>query len=142
MEVILRAASVETGDNNIDDTLRSTRYFSVVEHPLWRLSTDGLRSARPGRWNATGQLTLLAVGVPFELQTTARHQANVLQISGRATLARRRGAARRAVPILGRSGGRFDLFLRVQTSSGTNSTHPPTSTSTQQSELCGDGESP
>lgn len=126
IELILRPASVETGDTDVNDILRSTRHFSVVEYPLWRLSASGASAEEEGKWNLSGALFLVGLSVPFQLHTTARHDAGVLRLLGTGTLPRQRNATRNAVPLVAGS-GRFDLFLQADTGPGGDRSGPPTS---------------
>ncbi|MHA6805921.1 YceI family protein [Salinifilum ghardaiensis] len=67
VEVVIDAASVDTGVSMRDDHLRSADFFDVENHPRLYFSSDRLTPLRGNQWSVHGQLTLRGHSSPVDL---------------------------------------------------------------------------
>ena len=70
IEVVIDAASVDTGVAMRDEHLRSADFFDVANHPHLRFTSDRFTHLRADRWSVSGHLTLRGTTRPVELATT------------------------------------------------------------------------
>ncbi|RRO13021.1 hypothetical protein EIL87_25535 [Saccharopolyspora rhizosphaerae] len=69
IEVVMEAASIDTGVQMRDDHLRSADFLDVESHPKLYFRSNRLTHLRSDRWNVSGQLTLRGTTSPVDLQT-------------------------------------------------------------------------
>ena len=70
VRVEVEAASIDTGNAQRDAHLRSADFLDVAAHPVLRFSASGVRRDGDGRWTLPGELTLLDVTRPVQLELT------------------------------------------------------------------------
>jgi polyisoprenoid-binding protein YceI len=91
LEVQVDTASVDTGDKDRDDTLKSADLFSVQKFPQARFSATQIVKTATG-YEAQGKLTIRDVTrdtrVPFTFRTAAEQGANVGYMTGKVTIRR------------------------------------------------------
>jgi cytochrome b561/polyisoprenoid-binding protein YceI len=90
LEVTVDTTSVDTGDQERDDTLRGADLFSVRKFPQARFTAQIVKSA--SGYEAVGKLTIRDITrdlrLPLTLRTATEQGANVCNLSGRITLKR------------------------------------------------------
>jgi polyisoprenoid-binding protein YceI len=59
--VTIRAASVDTHDENRDNHLRTNDFFDVENHPTWTFTSTAIRPISASEWNVDGDLTIRGV---------------------------------------------------------------------------------
>lgn len=69
IEVVIDAASIDTGVHNRDEHLRSGDFLDVENYPRLRFSSDRLSQVRGDHWMINGNLTLHGTTSPVELET-------------------------------------------------------------------------
>lgn len=69
IEVVMDAASIDTGVQMRDDHLRSEDFLDVENYPRLRFSSDRLSQVRGDHWVVNGNLTLRGTTSPVELET-------------------------------------------------------------------------
>jgi polyisoprenoid-binding protein YceI len=67
VEVTIAAASVNSGENNRDNHLRSADFFDVETYPSITFKSTAVEHAGGENWKVTGDLTVLAVTRPVTL---------------------------------------------------------------------------
>ena len=67
VEVTMQAGSVDTGQDQLDEHLRSPDFFDVERYPTLRFRSTKVEPARDGTWNVTGDLTVRDVTKPVVL---------------------------------------------------------------------------
>lgn len=67
VEVTIDAASIDTADARRDEHLRAADFLDVANHPEITFRSTSVRPGRRGRWEVTGDLTLLGVTRPVTL---------------------------------------------------------------------------
>jgi polyisoprenoid-binding protein YceI len=67
VEAIIRAASIDTGDEERDRHLRSAEFLDVEHHPEIRFRSVSLRPTDQDHWKLTGELTIRGVTRPVTL---------------------------------------------------------------------------
>jgi polyisoprenoid-binding protein YceI len=67
-ELVIEAASVESGFKDRDDHIRSADWFDVERYPLIGFKSTGLTHLAADRWRAGGQLTIRDLTRPVELE--------------------------------------------------------------------------
>ncbi len=91
LEVTVEIASLATGDQERDDTLRDTDLFAAKKFPLARFSATQIVKTAQG-FDAVGKLTIRDVTrelhVPFTFRTVSEQGTAVGYMSGRTTLKR------------------------------------------------------
>ncbi|WP_432494134.1 YceI family protein [Kineococcus gypseus] len=70
VRVEVEAASIDTGNAQRDAHLRSPDFLDVEAHPALRFGASGVHRAGDGRWALPGELTLLDVTRPVQLELT------------------------------------------------------------------------
>lgn len=69
IEVVMEAASIDTGVKMRDDHLRSADFLDVESHPQLHFRSNRLTHVRADRWKVSGALTLRGTTSPVELAT-------------------------------------------------------------------------
>jgi polyisoprenoid-binding protein YceI len=91
LEVTVDMTSVDTGDQERDDTLRDADLFAVKKFPQARFSATQILKTASG-YEAVGKLTIRDVTrdmrVPFSLRTAPEQGENVGYMSGKTSLKR------------------------------------------------------
>lgn len=67
VEATIRAASIDTGEEERDRHLRSIEFLDVEHHPEIRFRSVSLRPANLNHWKLTGELTIRGVTRPVTL---------------------------------------------------------------------------
>ena len=74
LEVTIPVASLDTRDEERDGILRDAELFNVEKHPIAIFTSKAIRRTAPGRYEATGKLSIRGVSrdvrVPFTLNGT------------------------------------------------------------------------
>lgn len=81
-------ASVESGDSQRDDMLRSDSFFGVGSHPSAQFVSSSIREAGAGRYVANGVLSLHGQRKPLTLRFALKIDGDHATASGAATLQR------------------------------------------------------
>ena len=68
VEVSVQLSSVDTRDAKRDEHLRSADFFSTEEHPTMTYRSTGVRHDGGNRWLVDGELTLLGITRPLQLE--------------------------------------------------------------------------
>jgi polyisoprenoid-binding protein YceI len=68
VDVTVQLSSVDTRDAKRDEHLRSADFFTVEESPTMTYRSTGVRHQGGNRWLVDGELTILGVTRPLELQ--------------------------------------------------------------------------
>jgi polyisoprenoid-binding protein YceI len=91
LEVTVEVATVDSGDQERDDTLRDTELFAVKKFPQAHFSAAQILKTASG-YEAVGKLTLRDatrdLRVPFTFRTASEQGANVGYMNGKTTLKR------------------------------------------------------
>jgi polyisoprenoid-binding protein YceI len=61
ISVTIQAGSVDTGDENRDNHLRTNDFFDVENHPTWTFTSTAIRPTTATEWNVDGDLTIRGV---------------------------------------------------------------------------------
>jgi polyisoprenoid-binding protein YceI len=61
VSVTIDPKSVETGDPNRDNHLRTDDFFDVANHPQWKFESTAVRGTGPGHYEVDGDLTIRGV---------------------------------------------------------------------------------
>jgi polyisoprenoid-binding protein YceI len=72
MELVIDAASLETGNRQRDRHLRSSDFFDVERHPQIRFSAAGVEETADGAARVTGRLEAAGEAVQLELSPSIR----------------------------------------------------------------------
>ncbi|WP_329218902.1 YceI family protein [Streptomyces sp. NBC_01485] len=67
VETVIRAASIDTGNDMRDTHLRSSDFLDVETYPKITYLSTGLTAAGPDRWTVHGTLTMRGVARPVDL---------------------------------------------------------------------------
>ncbi|MFJ3494872.1 YceI family protein [Streptomyces sp. NPDC086091] len=67
MEAVIRADSIDTGNEARDAHLRSADFLDVAAHPEITYRSTGLTAAGPDRWTVHGELALRGIVRPVDL---------------------------------------------------------------------------
>ncbi len=70
VEVEIRTASIDTGDEGRDTHLRSADFFEAEAHPVITYRSTKVTPAGKGRWDVEGDLTVRGITVPVPLSVT------------------------------------------------------------------------
>lgn len=81
-------ASVDSGDSQRDDMLRSESFFGVGAHPTAQFVSSSIRAAGEGRYVASGTLSLHGQRKPVALRFSLKIDGDRATASGNATLQR------------------------------------------------------
>ncbi|MDF8333856.1 YceI family protein [Novosphingobium cyanobacteriorum] len=81
-------ASVGTGDSERDDMLRGDSFFAVAAHPKATFTANGFKPAGPGRYTASGTLSLNGKARPVRLDFTLALSGDTARAKGTASLKR------------------------------------------------------
>ncbi|MBF9151484.1 YceI family protein [Novosphingobium jiangmenense] len=81
-------ASVESGDSQRDDMLRSDSFFGVGAHPTAQFVSTNIREAGAGRYVANGTLSLHGQRKPLALRFALKIDGDKASANGSATLQR------------------------------------------------------
>lgn len=81
-------ASVDSGDSQRDDMLRSESFLGVGAHPTAQFVSSSIRAAGEGRYVASGTLSLHGQRKPVALRFSLKIDGNRATASGNATLQR------------------------------------------------------
>src|SRR3984893_15968836 len=91
LEVTVEMGSLDTGDKERDDTLRTADLFSVAKFPQARFSATQISKTAQG-FEAAGKLTIRdvtrEVRVPFTFRTADEHGVAVGYMSGKTSIRR------------------------------------------------------
>ena len=87
--VTVDLASAKTGDPTVDDALPGDDWFGIKAGPQARFATSKVVAAGPGKYVATGTLTLHGRTVPVTLPFDLVVAGDTATMSGRAMLDRR-----------------------------------------------------
>jgi polyisoprenoid-binding protein YceI len=68
VDVEIKVASVETGNSDRDNHLRSPDFFDVEQYPAITFRSTNVEATRGGTWAVTGDLTVRDVTRPVTLQ--------------------------------------------------------------------------
>lgn len=86
--VTVRTDSVESGDAQRDDTLKSADWFSSSKDPTATFRADRFRRTREGRYTATGTLRIKGVTLPASVAFTLSIKGDEATMRGSATVDR------------------------------------------------------
>ena len=67
VDVVIMAASIDTGDEERDRHLRSAEFLDVEQYPEVRYRSTTVQAATEGRWAVTGELTIRDITRPVTL---------------------------------------------------------------------------
>lgn len=81
-------ASVESGDSQRDDMLRSDSFFGTAAHPTAQFVSSSIRETGSGRYVANGTLSLHGQRKPLALRFALKIDGDKATASGNATLQR------------------------------------------------------
>lgn len=70
VHVIIQAASITTGNDKADESLRAERYLDVERFPTLEFVSTAVVPVEHGDWSVTGDLTIRGITRPVELATT------------------------------------------------------------------------
>jgi polyisoprenoid-binding protein YceI len=70
VSVTIDARSVDTGDENRDNHLRTNDFFDVENHPTWTFDSTSVTGVSPTNWKVDGDLTIRGVTRPVTLDVT------------------------------------------------------------------------
>lgn len=70
IEVVIDAASIDTGVEDRDQHLRSEDFLHVEEHPEMTFTSTSIEPAEDGRYRVTGDLTIRGKTNPVELDVS------------------------------------------------------------------------
>ena len=91
LDVVIDMTSLDTGDKDRDDTLRSPDLFSIAKFPQARFTSAQIVKTADG-YDAVGKLTLRGVSrdthVPFTLRTATEQGKAVSYLAGKTTIKR------------------------------------------------------
>ena len=87
--VTVDLASAATGDQTVDTTLPGNDWFAVAAASTARFATQKIVAQGPGRYLATGTLTIRGKAVPVSLPFTLAIAGDVATMNGRTQLDRR-----------------------------------------------------
>jgi polyisoprenoid-binding protein YceI len=92
IDVTVDVASLDTGDQERDDTLKGADLFDVKKFPQARFVATKIVSTGAGRYDATGKLTIRNVTknlkVPISFQTKMEQGKNIGYLTGRTSIKR------------------------------------------------------
>ena len=88
LKVIVQVGSLDTGDKERDDTLKSADLLDTAKYPTAQYVASSLASRADGRIEATGKLTLRGVTRELRLPLTLKPTASGLELSGETTIRR------------------------------------------------------
>ena len=92
IDVSIDIASLDTGDKERDDTLKSADLFNPAKFPKARFVSSKIVAAGPGRYEATGKLTIRDVTkeikLPITFQTRDEKGKQMGFLTGRYTIKR------------------------------------------------------
>jgi polyisoprenoid-binding protein YceI len=92
IDVTVDINSLDTGDMERDDTLRSPDLFDVKKYPQARFVATRFTSTGAGRYDALGKLTIRNVTkdlkLPITFQTKTEQGQNIGYLTGRVTIRR------------------------------------------------------
>jgi len=80
--VAIDLASAATGDKDRDGLLPAADWFDTAHFPQARFATSTIKSVGPGRYLASGQLTLKGVTRPVSLPFTVTIQGRTATMTG------------------------------------------------------------
>jgi polyisoprenoid-binding protein YceI len=89
LELIIDAASLNTGNRRRDEHLRSTDFFNAQQHPEVRFHSTSVTDAGDGRLHIDGELMAAGKSVPLDLDATVEEVDEQLQIEAGAILDQR-----------------------------------------------------
>lgn len=89
LELIIDAASLNTGNHRRDEHLRSTDFFNAQQHPEVRFHSTSVTDAGDGRLHIDGELMAAGKSVPLDLDATVEEADEQLQIEAGAILDQR-----------------------------------------------------
>lgn len=87
-DIRIDLASVNTKDQERDDTLRSADLFNVAQWPAAHYVAEKFTDTGSNRFSATGQLTLRDVTRPVPIEFTFEQQGSNAWLKGTATIKR------------------------------------------------------
>jgi polyisoprenoid-binding protein YceI len=70
VEVSVELDSVDTRDAKRDEHLRSADFFSIDQHPTMTYRSTGVRHVKEDEWVIDGELSLLGVTQPLQLEVS------------------------------------------------------------------------
>ncbi len=88
IDINIDLASVRSGDDARDDTLRGDEFFDVARHATARFRARGIRRLDGDRFRATGTLSLHDVSRPVTINFTLRGDEKHVTVNGAASLDR------------------------------------------------------
>lgn len=92
LEVTVDVNTIDTGDEERDDTLRGPELFNVAKFPQASFSASKISRVAAGRYEATGTLTIRDVArtvrVPFAFRTANEQGVSAGYMTGRVTINR------------------------------------------------------
>ena len=74
VDVTIKAASLDTGVEALDEHLRGPDFFNTAEHPEISFKSTSVRQTAAGRGQVTGDLTINGVTKPVTLDVTLNFQ--------------------------------------------------------------------
>ena len=89
LELILDAASVNTGNRKRDEHLRSEKFFDAQRHPAVRFQSTSVSDKGDGRLHVEGELSVAGKRVPLTLEPTLQQSEDHLQIEASTRLDQR-----------------------------------------------------
>jgi polyisoprenoid-binding protein YceI len=88
MAVTIDMASASVGDSYKDGMLPGDEFFGTAAHPTATFVAKGAEATGPGRYRASGTLTLKGVSKPQTIRFTLSGTDATRKVSGSATIAR------------------------------------------------------
>ena len=89
LELVIDAASVNTGNHKRDDHLRSADFFDTERHPDVQFVSSQVSDADDGRLNVQGELLAAGDRVVLDLQPTLRQVDDQIEIDASTTVDQR-----------------------------------------------------
>ena len=86
MELIIDAASLDTGNSRRDRHLRSPDFFAVDQHRQVRFRSTSVERRSDGRWRVAGELRAAGQRVPLELTPSVSQAGDRLEIDAQTTI--------------------------------------------------------
>jgi polyisoprenoid-binding protein YceI len=89
MELILDAASLDTGNHRRDRHLRSADFFDVQPHPEVRFRSSSVKDHGGRRLRVAGELEAAGERAPLQVEVTVEHADGRLDLDAAATVDQR-----------------------------------------------------
>ncbi|HWT23385.1 MAG TPA: YceI family protein [Solirubrobacteraceae bacterium] len=90
VELVVDAASLDTGNRRRDEHLRSSTFFDVEPHPHIRFSANDVTDAGKGALRMRGELEVAGKSVPLLVEARVRELPGALEVETTALVDQRR----------------------------------------------------